>query len=503
MCAKINEQFDSLVVGGEFNGETNVQIEELVTLLEMASVGTLVICVCNPPSLRERVMDFLSRRLAGFGITIYRVDLNEGDVHVVRRLIEVEKSRKLKSILKKYGRVVLAVMSVENALKSDESRFYQNLNLYRDFFVRSRHPVLFWVNEAVVSEIVVKAPDFWRARTKVVHFRLREEMIVQSIVQLAGMPVYYKDLEDIKRREKIHERLLNSLDPNSQKDKRFYSEIAFGLASLKLAQGNYDGAMELYNKSLKIHEELGDKSGISRTLHQLANIHYLQGNYDRAMELYNKSLKIHEELGDKSGISRTLHQLAMIEQDKGNYDGAMELYNKSLKIHEELGDKSGISAALHQLAMIEQHKGNYDGAMELYNKSLKIHEELGDKSGISRTLHQLANIHYLQGNYDRAMELYNKSLKIHEELGDKSGIAMGLGALGTLLEEKGQTEEAFKHFLKAAFLFHQLSSPYEKKALTGMAKTAQKLNPEKLNKITKEMPQEIKTYLNEQLEQKQ
>ncbi|MEM2972395.1 MAG: tetratricopeptide repeat protein, partial [Candidatus Bathyarchaeia archaeon] len=415
MSARLNERFGSLVVSGELGVETNVQIEELVTLLEMASVGTLVICVCNSPSLRRRVIDFLSERLANFGITIYEVELGKGDEHVVRLLRGIEESRKFKSLVKKHGRVVFSVMGVKNVSRFDMSsvsRFYQNLNLYRDFFVQSKYPVLFWVNEAVASEIGVRAPDFWRARTKVVSFRLREEMVVQSVMQLAEMPVFYKDLEDIKRREKIHERLLNSLDPNSPKDKRFYSQIAFNLASLKLAQGNYDKAMELYQKSLKIKEELGDKSGIAKTLHQLANIHYLQGNLDKAMELYQKSLKIGEELGDKSGISATLHQLAMIEQDRGNLDKAMELYQKSLKIGEELGDKSGIAKTLHQLAMIEQDRGNLDKAMELYQKSLKIKEELGDKSGIAKTLHQIAMIEQDRGNLDKAMELYQKSLKI-------------------------------------------------------------------------------------------
>ena len=38
-------------------------------------------------------------------------------------------------------------------------------------------------------------------------------------------------------------------------------------------------------------------------------IHQHQGNYEEAVKKYNQSLKIEEELGDKSGIARTLHQL--------------------------------------------------------------------------------------------------------------------------------------------------------------------------------------------------
>ena len=61
------------------------------------------------------------------------------------------------------------------------------------------------------------------------------------------------------------------------------------------------------------------------------------------MKKYNQSLKIKEELGDKSGIAITLHQLGMIHQNQGNYEEAVKKYNQSLKMKEELGDKSGIA----------------------------------------------------------------------------------------------------------------------------------------------------------------
>ncbi|KPV62325.1 MAG: hypothetical protein AOA66_1357 [Candidatus Bathyarchaeota archaeon BA2] len=72
---------------------------------------------------------------------------------------------------------------------------------------------------------------------------------------------------------------------------------------------------------------------------------------------------------------------------------------------------------------------------------------------------------------------------------------MSMGALGNLFEKRGQFEDALKHFLEAACLFHQLGSPYEKQALRGTARTAQKLSEEKFNKTMKETPEEIKAYL--------
>jgi len=79
---------------------------------------------------------------------------------------------------------------------------------------------------------------------------------------------------------------------------------------------------------------------------------------------------------------------------------------------------------------------------------------------------------------------------------------MSMGALGTLLEKTEQIENALKHFLKAAYLFHQLGSPYEKQALRDIARTVQKLSEERFSKTLEETPDEIKAYL-KQITQKQ
>ena len=101
-----------------------------------------------------------------------------------------------------------------------------------------------------------------------------------------------------------------------------------------------------------------------------------QGEYEKAVDLYNRSLKMFEDLGDKSGIASTLHHLGMIHHDQGEYEKAVELYNKSLKIKEELGDKSGIAITLGQIGMIYESKENFKEALTNYLIALNIFEFL-------------------------------------------------------------------------------------------------------------------------------
>ena len=145
-------------------------------------------------------------------------------------------------------------------------------------------------------------------------------------------------------------------------------------------------------------------------------IQQAQGNYGEAVRLYEASLKIAEELGDKAGVARSLHQLGMIQQDQGNYGEAVRLYEESLKVFEELGDKAGVATSLHQLGNVQYLQGNYGEAVRLYEASLRIKEELGDKAGVASSFGQLGKLAQAQGRHKEAAGYYLRALALFRAL---------------------------------------------------------------------------------------
>ncbi|WP_155402330.1 tetratricopeptide repeat protein, partial [Methanosarcina mazei] len=67
------------------------------------------------------------------------------------------------------------------------------------------------------------------------------------------------------------------------------------------------------------------------------NIHSHQGNYEEAVKLYNQSLKIKEELGDKGLIATTLAQLGTIHEEKEEHELALQFYFTAFKVFDILG----------------------------------------------------------------------------------------------------------------------------------------------------------------------
>jgi tetratricopeptide (TPR) repeat protein len=64
-----------------------------------------------------------------------------------------------------------------------------------------------------------------------------------------------------------------------------------------LRRGEYDRALECYELSLSIAEELGDRGVVSVAIGNMGLVYYSRGEYDRAIECHERRLSICEELG--------------------------------------------------------------------------------------------------------------------------------------------------------------------------------------------------------------
>ena len=185
-------------------------------------------------------------------------------------------------------------------------------------------------------------------------------------------------------------KLANRQLQNTHLNKARQEAWRHNLGMLAQARGDYDTARKLYEQSLHIKEELGDRAGMATTHHNLGILAQARGDYDTAHTYYQQALTTFEELSDRAGMAATYHQLGMLAQARGDYDTARKLYQRALTTFEELGDRTGMATTHHNLGILAQRRGDYDTARKLYEQSLHIEEELGDRAGMATTYHQLS-----------------------------------------------------------------------------------------------------------------
>ena len=180
---------------------------------------------------------------------------------------------------------------------------------------------------------------------------------------------------------------------------------------------NYLEAVNYYQRSLKIREEIDDKKGISASLYNIGNIYLRQGNYLQALDYHQRSLKIEQEIDNVEGIALSLGIIGIIYSEQSIYPKALEYYERGLKIQEEIGDKFGAATTLANIGLIYKQQGDYSKALVYQAKALKMREENGNKLFIASSHENIGSIYIEQGLYNKAIDECQKSLNLSEGIG--------------------------------------------------------------------------------------
>ncbi len=216
-------------------------------------------------------------------------------------------------------------------------------------------------------------------------------------------------------------------------------------------QGQIKEALDYYHRALKIREEIKEQSGIANSLNNIGAIYNTQGQIKEALDYYYRALKIQEEIKAQSGIAYSLNNIGYIYNNQGQIKKALDYYHRALKIREEIKDQQGIAHSLNNIGCIYNKQGQIKEALDYYQRSLKIREEIKDQEGIAYSLNNIGFIYNNQGQIKEALDYYHRTLKILEEIKDQQGIAYSLNNIGYIYQQQGQIKEAldyYQHSLK-------------------------------------------------------
>ncbi len=231
--------------------------------------------------------------------------------------------------------------------------------------------------------------------------------------------------------------------------------------------GNYTMALEFYNKALKTHSELGDCSRIALVTGNIGSVYQNLGSYDIALEYFNKALASHTELGETVSRARVTGNIGIVYYSIGTYGKALEYFNDALEMHVELGELTHAARVTGNVGNVYSSLGNYDKALEYYNKALASHKELGDIARVANVSGNIGNVYNFLGNSHKALEYYNKAIEIHSELGEIAGIAHVTGNIGNVYSSLGDYDKALEYYNKARVLHADLGDKHGLARVTG------------------------------------
>lgn len=224
----------------------------------------------------------------------------------------------------------------------------------------------------------------------------------------AAMEAYNKGLEVVKNK-------------NADKPK---AKLYSGMAGTMRLKGEYSASLEYGFKALAIQEKIGDQRGATFTYDRIGVVYKLLRNYTKALSYHFKSLHIREKLksanDDDFGYSYMLIGDNYFELDSLNK--AKDYFEKSLKSYQSANDNEGISYCFTHLGIVENALGNQINALNYYEKSKELFQETKNQRGLLNALGYMSNIYFDQKKYEQAEDNTLKALKIATDIQSESHI---------------------------------------------------------------------------------
>ncbi len=186
----------------------------------------------------------------------------------------------------------------------------------------------------------------------------------------------------------------------------------------------------LYEESLSLCRELGDKWGTAFSLRGLGATTAYRGNPEQGEPLLEESLTLFKELGDPWGMAVVLFSLAWVASNRDDNQTAQAMWDESLSLFRQVGDRWGIAVVLGGLGYIARLQGHYQKAAALSEESLTLFRELGDKAGVAVSLSRLGNVALRRGDYRQAVTILEEGLVLQKERGDRASAIFTLSLLG-------------------------------------------------------------------------
>jgi tetratricopeptide (TPR) repeat protein len=141
--------------------------------------------------------------------------------------------------------------------------------------------------------------------------------------------------------------------------------------------GDSERATELFEESMDLFREQGDKQSLAFCLTNLAMLVYSQGDLGRAGKLTEEAVALFRELGARGDASLGLCNLGWIALLQNDLSRAAELYEESIPLAWDTGLNPTVQSALEGYACLAGAKGEAKRAARLWGAAQTLHQAKG------------------------------------------------------------------------------------------------------------------------------
>jgi tetratricopeptide (TPR) repeat protein len=146
-------------------------------------------------------------------------------------------------------------------------------------------------------------------------------------------------------------------------------------------------------------------------------VSYSLGDSERATELYEESMNLFREHGDKHSLAYCMNNLAMVVCSQGDLGRAAQLTEEAVALFRELGARGDSALGLCNMGWIALLRDDLGRAANHYRESLSLSWDAGMTLVVQGGLEGLACLAAARVEAQRAARLWGAAQALHETKG--------------------------------------------------------------------------------------
>ncbi len=204
-----------------------------------------------------------------------------------------------------------------------------------------------------------------------------------------------------------------------------------------------DSAYRIGQTMFNYAEKRGNERFMGGALNLQANVLSFNGDLNGALDLFSRSLRIMQRIGYKKGIGMGYVNVGSILNDQGEYPKALDAYEHGLAVMEEVGHVPGILAVLGNIGNIYQDFGDLELAATYHERCYRLADSLGIDQYRMTALNNLGNIALDRRRYDPALAKFSRCMEVADGMSDAVLGSIARNNIGIILRERGDMIGAF------------------------------------------------------------
>jgi predicted ATPase len=238
------------------------------------------------------------------------------------------------------------------------------------------------------------------------------------------------------------------------------AKALFAAGALAAGQRDYRSEMPLFNESLQIYREHGDRQGMGIAMNAIAIALKDQGDVAEARRIFEEISLISMDLGDDLLHARALSNLASILKEQDDIVAALARYDEALGIFRQLGDDQGVAWTLRHQGDIARDQHDFELGEALYLQSLAVFRNLGDAWSAGSLLTDLGGLTLSRGEVSRGIDFFRQANDAFQQHGGhRRGLARVLEGFALAASLDGDAQRAIRLAGAAAALRNALGTP--------------------------------------------